>query len=140
MTPEPSASEDFIFLCPTRLDCVLAAAEVSELAELREWCEQLPERSYGQVFVAGDPAEHDEHCGHLEPLPVPPGVAVNWVAPTARGSAPEVALAAAVDAWLDEWVRVEYGAERHVKVWAGARAIPAMRDFWHRLEAELSAA
>lgn len=135
MSFETPASEDFVFYCPVRLDCVLAAAEVGELEQLRSWCEQLPESSYGQVFISG------ERPLGFEQLTTPPGVAVNWVGCAAgEERRADTALASAVDAWLDEWVRVEHGSERSVRLWAGAREIPAMRDFWHRLEKELTAA
>lgn len=135
MNHESHAADDFVFVCPARLDCVLAAAGVDEFAELSAWCEQLPADSYGKVFVEADAGEQ------IRSLATPTGVSVTWIVRGTTG--PELrgyALAEAVDAWLDEWVRVDSESERHLTMYAGTCGSEAMRTYWHRLDAEFAAA
>jgi hypothetical protein len=49
------------------------------------------------------------------------------------------ALARAVDAWLDEWVRAESTAARSFMLWVGARSNPIMCEYWGRIENEFTA-
>ncbi|XPP27782.1 MAG: hypothetical protein ACNYNX_06255 [Leucobacter sp.] len=134
------SSSHLSILDPDGLDCILAAGDASDLRELRAWIADLPESSFGQIYIeVFSPIQ-------IEPLPVPPGVGVTWICREALrpSSRPGIgiprgrALADAVDAWLDEWVRVEDDAGRHFSIWTGARSSSVMQSFWLRIEAELA--
>lgn len=116
--------------------CVLAAATARDLPELRSWCEQLPDDAYGQVFI--------EVLSEVqvEPLVAPPGVSVTWIVREAVAGDSRLsalpprggALSRAVDAWLDEWCRADYGPERTITIWSGQRRCPFVESCWRRLE------
>ncbi|GAA1786717.1 hypothetical protein [Leucobacter iarius] len=130
MNLDPLPSDEFIFIDPNYLDCVLGASGSDDLDGLRAWCAALPENSYGHVFIEADPSEL------AEPLTAPPGVGITRISPavSARGTA----LTGAVDAWLDEWLRGDPMSGRHFLMWTGGRDLPIVRKFWTRIEAELA--
>ena len=129
MNLDPLPSDEFIFIDPNYLDCVLAAGGADDLPGLRAWCAALPENSYGHIFVEADPADF------TEPIAAPPGVGVTRLSPAASRGA---ALTGAVDAWLDEWLRGDPMSGRHFLMWTGARDCADVRAFWTRIEAELA--
>lgn len=135
LSPGGGALED-------RFDCVLAAGDASDLPGLREWCAALPDDSYGRVFVeVFSPIQ-------IERLEAPAGVAVTWICRERlrESTRPGVgiarcqALSEAVDAWLDEWYRSEFGPELHFTIWMGARSSSIMRGFWKGVENEVAEA
>ena len=76
----------------------------------------------------------------IVPLEAPAGMAVHWVFREHRGGtvAPRgETLVAAVDAWLDEWMRPEGGVE--IAIWLGARSAAPVGAYAQALERELSA-
>lgn len=131
MNVDPLPSEEFLFVDPNYLDCVLGASCGADLDGLRAWCAALPEASYGHVFVEADAAEL------TEPILAPPGIGITRLSPAA-GSSPGTALIGAVDAWFDEWLRGDPLSGRHFAMWTGARDLPSVHEFWNRIEAELA--
>ncbi len=138
----PSTSLDGFVDGNDRIDCLLAAGNISDVPDLRVWCQSLPADSYGQVFIeVFSPIQ-------IEPLQTPPGVGVTWICreqlgdPTLPGiGLPQgQALKTAVDAWLCEWYRTEYGAERHFTLWMGARSNEVMHTYWKSLERQVTSA
>ncbi len=135
MTAEPEPNThgpaDFIFICPSYLECVLAAGNEHDIETLREWCADLPLKSYGRVFV--------EVSATTEPetFAMPPGVGITWVR---RGAdeAPGVALRRATSAWFDEWLRGDPLSGRVVRLLPGALDAPGMIEFWQGIELELA--
>lgn len=134
-----SREEEFVFIDPRYLNCVLAGANAHDIAGLRDWCASLPHSAYGRVFIEADAPEH------ICDLPTPPNVGVTWLIaqradPAALGDEPQhqpgTGLARAIDAWLDEWMRADPLSGRHFSLWTGARDLPEMRDFWDRIELE----
>lgn len=123
---------------PGQLECVIAAADVGDLRGLRAWCAALPPHVYGQIFIEVFAPYQ------IEPFPTPQHVGVTWICreqlrPSTRpgvGIPRGQALADAVDAWLDEWIRADAGYW-HFSLWMGARSSSIMRSFWFRVEAEL---
>ncbi|MDI6022349.1 SIP domain-containing protein [Leucobacter sp. UT-8R-CII-1-4] len=125
-----------------QLDCILAAGDIGDLPGLRAWCENLPIDSYGQVFIeVFSPIQ-------IEPIHTPPGVNVTWICRERlrESTRPGIgiprceALATAVDAWLDEWFRVDSCLTRHFTMWMGARGSSIMHSYWLRIEREVAAA
>lgn len=117
---------------------MFAAGEISDLEDLREWCAALPTDAYGQIFIeVFTPYQ-------VQRLDAPERVGVTWIHREQRraGTRSSVcvprgqALADAVDAWLDEWIRADPGF-LHFTLWMGAQSSSIMRSFWFRLEAEL---
>lgn len=116
--------------------CVLAAGDLSDVHELRDWCAKLPTASYGQVFIeVFSPIQ-------IQLIPAPAGVNITWICreQLRESTLPGIgiprgqALASAVDAWLSEWYSAEPGVDRHFTMWMGARGNEIMHDFWRRLE------
>lgn len=132
VNPDDHSPEELIFICPSYLDCVLAAGDADDLAALREWCAELPSRSYGRVFIETDSVDG------VEEIVAPPGVGVTWILRRGEGESDESALVTAVDAWLDEWLRGDPLSGRHVRLWAGSRSDARMREHWIRIENELA--
>ena len=135
---DPS-SDALIAFDPQRLDCVLAAGDVGDLEQLRAWCASLRPDSYGQIFIeVFAPFQ-------IEQFDAPRNIGVTWICrerlrPSTRpgvGIPRGKALADAVDAWLDEWLRVE-PESRHFTLWMGAHSSSIMRSFWARIEREVS--
>ncbi len=125
-----------------QFDCVLAAGDAGDLPGIRAWCAALPEDAYGQIFIEiFTPIQ-------IEQLDAPAGVSINWICRERlrESTRPGIgiprcqALATAVDAWLDEWYRSEYGPERHFTIYMGARGSSIMRTYWRGVEAEVAAA
>ncbi len=121
---------------PAGIDCVLAAGDASDLPALRTWLRALPESSYGQVFVeVFSPIQ-------IADLPLPKHVGVTWLCREEREESPRPgvgrrrgeALAAAVDAWLDEWLWADSEAVRNIQLWTGARTSPVMQNYWTALD------
>ena len=119
-----------------RIDCVMAAGDITDLPAIKTWCESLPTTSYGQVFIeVFSPLQ-------IEALNVPPRVGVTWICRellrphTRPGTGIErgEGLITAVDAWLSEWHGAEYGAERYFTMWMGARSNAIVHDYWKSLE------
>lgn len=122
-----------------RIDCVLAAGDITDLPEIKAWCESLSERSYGQIFIeVFSPIQ-------IEPLRTPEGVGVTWICreflrPSTLpgvGIARGEGLVTAVDAWLSEWYRAEYGAERNFTMWMGARSNEIVHTYWQSLDQQV---
>lgn len=144
--------EEFIFIDPNYLDCVLAAGDNTDLPALRDWCAALPADSYGRVFV------QVESPSQIDNFPTPMNVGVTWLVRESRSfdldTMPigfessanthsldyEDELVRAVDAWFDEWLRADPLSGRHFLMWTGARNRPAMREFWERIEVEAAEA
>ncbi len=121
---------------PAGIDCVLAAADAADLPALRAWLGELPETSYGQVFVeVFSPIQIVE-------FPLPNHVSVTWLCREEREESPRPgigrrrgeALAAAVDAWFDEWLWADSSAVRNIQLWTGARTSPVMQNYWTALD------
>ena len=129
---DESHSSDFIFICPSYLECVLAAGDAGDLDALRDWCAALPKKSYGRVFIEVDSAEH------IQPIEAPPGVGVTWLVQRSRDAFAGELLMNAVDAWLDEWVRADPLSGRYVHLWAGARDSREVTAQWDRIRSELA--
>lgn len=128
------------FTDPEHLECVLAAGDVADIDGLRAWCSMLPDDAYGQIFMeVFSPIQ-------IVTLPTPPRVGVTWICREQLRSStrPGIgiprgqALADAVDAWLDEWLRADPATGRSFLLWTGARSSSIMNSFWIRLEAELT--
>lgn len=138
MDPRNTQSDDLVFTDPGAIDCVLAAGDASELADLRKWCAALAEDAYGQIFI------ETSAVTQIEAIDAPPGVGITWICRDRNPLCAERclragdALANAVDGWVDEWLRADSSSGRRVTLWAGARSNTAMRDFWDRLEVEFT--
>lgn len=122
-----------------RIDCVMAAGDITDIPAIKTWCESLPAQSYGQVFIeVFSPIQ-------IEPITAPAGVGVTWICRELLGPStlPGVGIArgeglvTAVDAWLSEWHRAEYGAERHFSMWMGARSNEIVHAYWKSLEQQV---
>lgn len=124
---------------PAGIDCVLAACDASDIPALREWLRELPDSSYGRVFVeVFSPIQ-------IEMLEVPTHVGVTWLCRETREASPRPgigrqrgdALATAVDAWFDEWLWADSESVRHIELWTGARTSPVMQNYWMALDRRL---
>ncbi|QAB18150.1 hypothetical protein Leucomu_09665 [Leucobacter muris] len=125
-------SSDFIFICPSHLECVLAAGDSSDVAALRDWCAALPKKSYGRVFIEVDSPQQ------IESLDAPPGVGITWLVRESREALAGARLMDAVDAWLDEWMRGDPLSGRYVHLWTGARDSADVTAQWDRVRSELA--
>lgn len=129
---DESNASDFIFICPSYLECVLAAGDSNDIAVLRDWCAALPRKSYGRVFIEVDsPAQ-------IQPFETPPGVGITWLLRKAPEALVGESLMDAVNAWLDEWVRGDPLSGRYVHLWTGVRSSSEVTAQWDRIEAELA--
>jgi len=113
---------------------MLFAGDAGDVASIRSRLAECPANATGIVFVEVFNAVQIVH------LEAPAGIAVHWVFRQGRRS--EVvsrgeALVIAVDAWLDEWMRPEGGAE--IVIWLGARGSTVVNTFSNALERELAA-
>lgn len=129
---EDRGREDFIFICPTNLQCVLAAGGVADLAALREWCEALPQKSYGSVFVEA------ESPVQIEAIATPPGVSVTWLVRSSTARPQGESLVEAVDGWLDEWLRADPLTGRSVSFWGEFSANECTERSFRRITDELT--
>ncbi|MGI9823099.1 SIP domain-containing protein [Agromyces sp. Marseille-Q5079] len=111
----------------------LFAGDSGDLAAIRSLLADCPANATGIVLVE---AINAVQIVHLE---APAGIAVHWVfRENRRGLVPRgEALVTAVDAWLDEWMRPEGGAE--VAIWIGARSCTLVDTFAHAVDRELAA-
>ncbi|MFV0434830.1 MAG: SIP domain-containing protein [Leucobacter sp.] len=136
--PDEQDPRDFIFICPSYLDCVLAAGDAGDIEVLRDWCAALPRKSYGKVFIEIDSPMQ------IQLLETPPGVGVTWIernstaSPTGETPKHGEALMRAVEGWLDEWVRGDPLSGRNVRLWSGARGSSEVSEHWDRIEEELA--
>lgn len=129
---DESEISDFIFICPSNLECVLAAGDSGDIAALQEWCAALPKKSYGCVYIEVDSPEQ------MQTLDTPPGVVVTWLIRSSPESLVGERLMEAVNAWLDEWLRGDPLSGRYVHLWTGARTSREVTEQWSRIEAELA--
>lgn len=125
---------------------MLAAGDASDLDELREWLQQLPDTAYGQVFI--EAADRSR----IEPLPLPVNVAATWLCGSVAGAGsdgagaeiteiaqqdPGVALEAAVEAWFAEWLWPDSGSDRNFHIWTGSRENAVMQSYWRAFDRRL---
>lgn len=127
-----STASDFIFICPSYLECVLAAGDSSDIPALRDWCAELPKKSYGRVFIEVDSQ------AEIQSFEAPAGVSTTWLVRASSAALTGERLMGAVDAWLDEWVRGDPLSGRYVHLWTGARNSDEVTAQWQRVEAELA--
>ncbi|MBL5972743.1 MAG: hypothetical protein D3X82_02935 [Candidatus Leucobacter sulfamidivorax] len=136
----PHSPRHLTILDPDGLECLLAAGDAGDLRGLAAWLSERPRHSIGNVFIeVFSPIQ-------IEPLPTPPGIGVTWICREGMRPSPRPgigvprgrALADAVDAWLDEWLRVGDDADRHFSIWMGARSSSVMQSFWLDVEHELA--
>ncbi|MET4156866.1 SIP domain-containing protein [Agromyces sp. PvR057] len=113
---------------------VLMAGDTGDIAAIRSRLADCDPSATGVVFIEAFNAVQIVH------LDTPAGIGVHWVfresslgtvAPRGR------VLVAAVDAWLDEWMRPEGGVE--ISIWLGARSSDLVASFASRLDRELAA-
>lgn len=143
MDPRHTQSPALALFDTQPIDCILAAGDTSDIQGLREWIAMLPADTYGQIFIEAADIEEIDH------LDAPAGVGVTWVVRDRPHHMPQAAgdctirsgqaLARAVDAWLDEWLRAESCSPRNFVLWVGAQSNPIMCDFWARIEDEFAA-
>jgi NADPH-dependent ferric siderophore reductase len=110
------------------------AGDAGDVTSIRARLAECPANATGIVFVE---AYNAMQIVHLE---APAGIAVHWVFRENRRSTVVPrgeALVTAVDAWLDEWMRPEGGAE--IVIWLGGRSSTLVTTFAHALERELAA-
>ncbi|GAA1523441.1 NADPH-dependent ferric siderophore reductase [Agromyces terreus] len=114
---------------------MLFAGDTGDIAAIRSRLADCAPNATGIVLIEAFNAMQ------IVQLEAPAGIAVHWVfrenrrgALAARGET----LVAAVDAWLDEWMRPEGGAE--IAIWLGARTSAPVGAFAQALERELAAA
>ncbi|MGO1736991.1 MAG: SIP domain-containing protein [Leucobacter sp.] len=129
---DASNASDFIFICPSYLQCVLAAGDSGDIAALRDWCAALPRKSYGRVFIEVDSQ------AEIQPFEAPPGVSITWLVRASSAALTGERLMEAVDAWLNEWLRGDPLSGRYVHLWTGARSNDEVTAQWKRIEAELT--
>lgn len=104
----------------------LIAGDAGDLPAIRGLLADLPRDAYGQVFV--------EVFGsiQLERLDAPSGMSVTWLCRDVRrseerlgaGAAKGEPLVRAIEAWLDEWVRVDPEGRSDAMLWIGCNANP----------------
>jgi NADPH-dependent ferric siderophore reductase len=97
------------------LEHILVAGSELELPAIEALLVLLPSTAYGQVLVETGPAQAAFSLG------VPPRVTVTRLE-RAPGDEPGVGLAAAVDAWLAEWMPADCDPARAVTMWIGCSA------------------
>ncbi len=113
---------------------VLMAGDTGDIAAIRSRLADCDPNATGLVFVEAFNAVQIVH------LDAPAGVGVHWVfRENALGTvAPRgQVLVAAVDGWLDEWMRPEGGVE--IVIWLGARSSGIVNTYASRLDRELAA-
>ncbi|MFF2370827.1 SIP domain-containing protein [Agromyces sp. NPDC058110] len=112
---------------------MLFAGDSGDLAAIRSRLADCAPDATGLVII------EVLNAMQIVPVDAPRGMGVHWVFRESRsGIAPRGSrLVAAVDAWLDEWMRPE-GAVA-VSIWLGARASEPVVDFAARLDRELAA-
>ncbi|MGO1735406.1 MAG: SIP domain-containing protein [Leucobacter sp.] len=130
--PDEIDPSDFIFICPSYLECVLAAGDSGDIAALQDWCAALPKKSYGHVFI------EVASSSQIQPFATPAGVSVTWLVRSSSAALSGSRLMDAVDAWLDEWMRGDPLSGRYVHLWSGARGSEEVTAQWDRIEAELA--
>ena len=136
---ESNYSEITSVIDPDGIDCVLAAGDAGDLDEIRSWLQLLPETAYGQVFI-----EVFSEI-QIEPLPLPPHVAVTWLCRETRDPSPRPgigrrcgeALEAAVSGWFDEWLWSDSSTGRNFHLWMGARTSSVMQSYWLSFDRKL---
>lgn len=134
-----SAPELVTVVDPEGIDCIIAAGDISDLPALRDWLAVLPAEAYGQVFIEVF-AEMQ-----IEPLAAPGNVTVTWLCREQREESPRPgigrmrgeALAAAVEAWFDEWMWADSQSVRNIELWMGARTSSVMQSYWAKLQRRL---
>lgn len=104
----------------------LIAGDAGDLPAIRGLLADLPPDAYGQVFI--------EVFGaiQLERLDAPSGMTVTWLCRDVRrseerlgaGAAKGEPLVRAIEAWLDEWVRVDPDGCSDAMLWIGCNANP----------------
>ncbi|GAA1964491.1 hypothetical protein GCM10009717_34130 [Agromyces allii] len=113
---------------------MLMAGDTGDIAAIRSRLADCDPNATGLVFVEAFNAVQIVH------LDAPAGVGVHWVfRENALGTvAPRgQVLVAAVDGWLDEWMRPEGGVE--IVIWLGARSSGIVNTYASRLDRELAA-
>lgn len=98
---------------------VLLAGDSADLRDLRALVATLPAAAYGQVIVEVAAAVQ------IERLQTPARVAVTWLVREREGgvAARGRLLAAALDAWIDEWMPAGVRDDRRI-AWIGCGAAP----------------
>lgn len=119
---------------PAGIDCVLAAGDVSEAAEIAAWLGELPESAYGMVFIEM-PADSGLSVDP-ELLRGPERVSVTCL--SGVPGEPGAALAGAVGAWLDEWLWAESQIVRNFDLWTGSEECEAMQGLWADVDRRLA--
>lgn len=117
-------------LDPEGITPVVAIATAHDVAEVREWLLNLDAQAYGRVFIEGEP---EPELTPEAALQAPDRVGVTWLRPASR---PGVALSAAVDAWLAEWLWVDADA-RSLEMFTAQHAGVALAPYLQRLECRL---
>lgn len=113
---------------------MLLAGDAGDLAAIRARLAESPANATGVVLIEAFNAVQIVH------LDAPAGIGVHWVFRESRGGTVRPrgeALVAAVDAWLDEWMRPEGGAE--LVIWLGGRGSSVVSTFAEALDRELAA-
>lgn len=108
---------------------VLLAGDSADLRDLRAIAATLPADAYGQIYVeVASPVQ-------IERLVTPVRVAVTWlVRERVTGVVPRgVLLAAAVDAWIAEWMPAGVRNDRRI-AWVGCSAAPQIADRYRTLQ------
>ncbi|WP_177232052.1 SIP domain-containing protein [Agromyces sp. CF514] len=113
---------------------VLMAGDTGDVAAIRSRLADCDPNATGLVFIEAFNAVQ------IVPIEAPTGIGVHWVfreRPQGTVAPRGQSLVAAVDAWLDEWMRPEGGVE--ISIWLGARSSDVVATFASRLDRELAA-
>lgn len=116
-----------ISIDPDRAAPTVAIATERDLSELQAWLHALGEDAYGRVFIEGDRAA----AGVIQ---APDQVGITWLE---QREQPGVALTAAVDAWLAEWLWVDATEARNLQMFTAGDATRLIGAYLNRLECRL---
>lgn len=113
----------------------LIAGDIHDFLSIQSVAAALPDRAYGQIFIAIEHPEQRQDFHH------PRRMQITWILNSEDGAQSRLQqLREAVNGWLAEWQVDDEHPEYQLELWLGAGMNPSLTEQWRHFDLQFPVA